>query len=130
MKLPKNLLIISFATVLMTSCANYSFIKTGIDETNFQPREKDAPVSIITSLPEDREYVEIGICKGTAPGGGLLIDETSRAIKQLKKCARNNGGNAILLTGDSESGFVTDWGESQETVKASGIVYYVYPKEE
>lgn len=116
-------------TLLFTGCANYRFIKTGLDQTNFSPREKDCSVSIITSLPTDRKYVEIGICKGTAPGGGMISDRTHKAIEQVKKCACENGGNAVLLSSGNEGGYLTDFGYSQQVVKASGTVYYIYPKE-
>ena len=116
-----------FSTVLvLTSCANSRFIQKGFNTQALPPLDKNAPVSIITSIPKNAtKVVELGMCKGTAPGGGIISDRTHKAVDQLKKCAREHGGNAIMLGGNSEGGYYTDMGYSQQVAKAQGTVYYI-----
>ncbi len=110
-----------------SSCSNYNFIRTGLDNTRYPPQPANCDVIVLTSLPTDRAYTEIGICKGTAPGGGMVSDRTHAAIKQLKRCACANGGNAILLNNTDEGGYFTEFGYSQQVAKASGRVFYIHP---
>ena len=117
---------ILLGTLLLTSCANSRFIQTGFNTQALPPLDKNAPVSVITSVPKNAtKVVELGLCKGTAPGGGIISDRTHKAIEQLKKCARENGGNAIILCGNSEGGYYTEIGYSQQVAKAQGMVYYI-----
>lgn len=116
------------ALIATSSCASYRFTKTGFDDGKFNRRPLDCDITVLTSLPTDREYVEIGLCDGKSPGGGVLVDKSPKAIEQLKKCACENGGNALLLRDNKENGGLTSFGYSQQVVKASGVVYYVYPK--
>ena len=114
------------AIFALTSCANSRFIQTGFNSQPLPPLSKDAPVSIITEIPKNAsKVIELGICKGTAPGGGIISDRTHKAIDQLKKCARENGGNAIMLGSNDEGGVFTDMGYSQQVAKAQGKVYYI-----
>ncbi|UAB84990.1 hypothetical protein INR75_02875 [Zunongwangia sp. SCSIO 43204] len=118
------LLIILFSTL---SCGTTQFIKTGFDETSVMPAlPEDAKVSIITELPENaKRIVEIGICKGSVPGGGMIKDRSDKAIEKLKECARKNGGNAILLKESQDGGFYTTFGYSQQVAKAQGQIYFI-----
>ena len=121
----KKVFTISIALTLI-SCANSRFIQTGFNSQPLPPLDKNAPVSVITSIPKNAtKVVELGMCKGTAPGGGIISDRTHKAIEQLKKCARENGGNAVILGGNTEGGYYTDMGYSQQVAKAQGMVYYI-----
>jgi hypothetical protein len=124
----KQLVFIICLLALLSSCSNYNFIRTGLDNTQFAPQPANCDVIVLTSLPTDRVYTEIGICKGTVPGGGMVSDRTHAAIKQLKRCACANGGNAILLNNTDEGGYFTEFGYSQQVAKASGRVFYIHPK--
>ncbi len=59
----------------------------------------------------------------------MISDKTPEAILELQKCACQNGGNAIVYAGDSESGIHTGFGYSQQHIKARATVLFVYPKE-
>ena len=91
------------------------------DET-FAAKEKDCPIRVLTSLPEEGTYTEIGICNGSAPGGGMVSDRSHKAIDQLKKCACENGGDAIVIIEQDDRGNSSGFGYSQQTVKARSIV--------
>lgn len=112
--------------LFLTGCANFKFIKTGFQTENLSPLGENAEVYVITSIPKDAsKVIELGICKGTAPGGGVISDRTDKAIDQLKKCARLNGGNAIILGSNSEGGYLSEIGYSQQVAKAQGVIYYI-----
>jgi hypothetical protein len=120
----KNLLLL-FTVVLLIGCANSRFIPTGFDDSNQRAAlAEDTRVSVITELPEDaKKIVEIGICKGTVPGGGLFTDRTHKAVEKIKDCARENGGNAIILDRTADAGY--DNINGQQTAKAQGRIYYI-----
>lgn len=121
----KKLFLLSTIFIL-TSCANSRFIQTGFNSQKLAPLDKNAPIAVLTSIPKNAtKVIEIGICKGTAPGGGIISDRTHKAIEQLKKCARENGGNAIILENNNEGGYLTEFGYSQQVAKAQGKIYYI-----
>ena len=88
------------------------------------PLPENTNVAIITELPEDaKKIIEIGICKGTVPGGGVFSDRTNKAIEKIEDCARKNGGNAIILDRSADDGYYNQNG--QQTAKAQGRIYYI-----
>ena len=106
---------------LFSSCATYSFVKSGTEEA-FPPNPEDCKIDILTTLPQ-RPMVEVGLCFGQTPGGGIITDKTPEAIEQLKKCACANGGDAVLLLTGDQGGVFTDLGYSQQVVRMTGKVY-------
>ena len=78
-----------------------------------------------------------------SPGKAEIIEkpQTSSSLrgKSLSsyRCVGNgaitptckNGGNAMVFLGDSEAGFHSGFGYSQQRVKARAIVLFVFPKE-
>jgi hypothetical protein len=109
-------------------CTSTSFTRTGFDTAPpRQPGERCQAV-VLQRPPSDRQFIELGFCSTSMPGGGIVTDKTPEAIKELQDCACKNGGNAIVYFGDSESGYHTGVGYSQQHVKARASVLYVYPK--
>lgn len=121
----KFILLLTVFTAL--SCSTSKFIKTGFDDSNVRSSlPETASVAIITELPSNaKKIVEIGICKGQVPGGGVFSDRTDKAIEKIKSCARKNGGNAIILDKNEDGGLFTEFGYSQQVAKAQGRVYYI-----
>ncbi len=114
--------------ISFTSCSHYRFIKTDTTQETFLKREKKCPIAVLTEFPTDKKYVQLGLCNGTAPGGGIISDKTHKAINQLKKCACANGGNTIVLQDVKEEGYVmSGFGYSQQSAKARAYILYVYP---
>lgn len=121
----KKLLFI-LLTVSLLSCSTSKFIKTGFNNEARTAMPDEASVTVITELPKDaKKIVEIGICKGSVPGGGVFSDRTHKAIEKIKDCARENGGNVILLDRNEDGGIFTELGYSQQVAKAQGKVYYI-----
>jgi hypothetical protein len=117
------------ATLLgMTACTSTNFTRTGFDSPPVSI--SSGPIVVLEHFPTDRKYVEIGFCTTSVPGGGIIKDNTPNAIRELQECARRNGGNAIVFSGDGESGIHTGFGYSQQRVKARATVIYVFPKSE
>ena len=112
---------------LAPACTSTNFIKTGFETA---PPRPPGPCSatVLQDFPADRQYVELGLCTTSMPGGGLIADKTPKAVQELQECACKNGGNAIVLLGSGDSGYQTTFGYSQQTVKASAKVLFVFPK--
>ncbi|MDC9563921.1 MULTISPECIES: hypothetical protein [unclassified Pseudoalteromonas] len=108
-------------SLALSACAGHEFIKTG-ESQNYTAKNEDCGVTIFRAPPRGKQYQELGICMASAPGGGIISDNTPDAIRELQKCACLQGADAIVLSGISEAGavgFVT--GPSQQKVKATGI---------
>jgi hypothetical protein len=108
-------------------CAHTHFERTG---SNPPPPRPPGPCSalVFEEPPADRKFVEIGICMTSAPGSEPLAENSPSTIQDLKLCACQNGGNAILLKKDSEAGAVTKAG-SKQAIRGRATVLLVYPKE-
>jgi len=116
-------LILLLSVISLTSCASYNFMETGLNDKKFASQNEDCPIKVLTEIPEGLKYSEIGFCRGKAPGGGIIADYTHKAIEQLKKCACENGGNAILLKGYDDKGYSTlFFGYIQATARASAVI--------
>ena len=84
--------------ILISGCATASFTQTGQTFAKYE-----GPVRVLTEVPENTEYVEIGIV--SSKGGSIHNDVD--LIKALQKKAAKNGANAILLATNRETqGFV------------------------
>lgn len=112
----------------LCGCAGHTFTKTGFNTSPIDPQPEHCEIVVLQSFPIDRECIELGFCHASVPGGGLIRDATPDVIKELKKCACLNGGNAIIMATDSEAGIMTAFGYSQQKVKARATVIFVYPK--
>ncbi len=105
----------------LAGCATYSFIQTGLSGP-FPPKDKSCAIDVLTSVP-DRPVIEVGICHGQAPGGGIISDNTPDAIEQVKRCACQNGGDAIvLLNTGSTASVMTGFGASQQQIRIPATV--------
>ena len=112
---------IAILALSLTACASHEFIKTGESQAH-AAKPADCGATIYRTPPTDKQYQELGICMASAPGGDIMSDNTPDAIRELKKCACLQGGDAIILGGTSESGMVgAVTGSSQQQVKASGV---------
>src|SRR5262245_5392044 len=118
-----------FLLAATVACTSTSFTRTGFDSPPPRPPGPCSAV-VLQHPPTDRRYVEIGFCTTAVPGGGVITDNTPKAIRELQECACQNGGNAILFHGEGESGMQSAFGYSQQRVKAHATVLYVYPKQE
>lgn len=108
-------------------CAHTHFERTG---PNPPPPRPPGPCSalVFEEPPADRKYVEIGICMTSAPGAEPLVENSPSTIQDLKRCACENGGNAILLRKDSEWGGMTKAGSKQSTM-GRATVLLLFPRE-
>ena len=112
---------IAMLALSLTACASHEFIKTGESQAH-AAKPADCGATIYRTPPTDKQYQELGICMASAPGGGIVSDNTPDAIRELQKCACLQGGDTIILGGTSESGMVgAVTGSSQQQVKASGV---------
>lgn len=108
------------------SCSTAKFVATGMTDSKKLALSPNSKVYVITEIPKEaKKVLELGICYATVPGGGIVTDNTDKAIEKLKQCARENGGNAILLKNNKEGGYHTAFGYSQQTAKAEALVYYI-----
>jgi|SRR5690606_16823782 len=120
-----KLSILAACLLLISSCSTTNFIKTGTNPQTYTI-VGETNVFVLTELPKDAKTVEeVGICSCAVPGGGVIRDNTHKAIANLKKCALKNGGNAIVLKNGDERGFNSVFGYSQQRAKAEAIVYYI-----
>lgn len=119
--------LIYIGSLLALSCSSAKLVPTGFNTIKLPPLAYDTPVAIITELPKNAKVVkEIGLAITSVPGGGIVTDNTAKAINALKNVARKNGGNAVLLSKDNkEGGYNTSIGYSQQVAKAQGMVYYI-----
>lgn len=78
---------------IISSCASYSFIKTGQDQ-NYPSKPTDCTIQLVTELPSVK-LVEIGVCTGES--FNELKNRTEDATEKLKECGCINGGDLILL---------------------------------
>lgn len=124
----KRALLVMLALVL-PGCTSTSFTRTGFDAP---PPRQPGPCSavVLQHEPSDRKFIEIGFCTTSVPGGGVITDNTPNAIAELRQCACQNGGNAIVFHGEGESGVHTGFGYSQQRVKAHATVLFVFPKDQ
>jgi len=123
-----RIVMMSSLALLLLGCTSTSFTRTGFDSPPAPPSSPCQAV-ILQNPPTDRKFVELGFCITSVPGGGIITDNTSKAIAELQECTCKNGGNALVFLGDSESGFHSGLGYSQQRVKARAIVLFVFPKE-
>ena len=122
-------LVCVFALVLLfLGCTSTSFTRTGFDLPPAPPPFPCQAV-VLQNPPSDRKFIELGFCITSVPGGGIITDNTPKAITELQECACKNGGNAMVFLGDSEAGLHSAFGYSQQRVKARAIVLFVLPKE-
>jgi len=128
----KKFLIVSISFIL--GCAamvpHHTFTKTGFTEIREPcPDTDNYEIVVLTRLPSDLEYDELGICNAYAPGGGLIADNTPMMIKELKKCACLNGGNAIAFSmNDIKSTGLHGMEASQQKIEGFGTVLFVRTK--
>ena len=122
------IVIASILALLLLGCTSTSFTRTGFDLPPAPPPSPCQAV-VLQNPPSDRKFVELGFCITSVPGGGIITDNTPKAIAELQECTCKNGGNAMVFLGDSESGFHSGFGYSQQRVKARAIVLFVFPKE-
>jgi hypothetical protein len=114
----------------VAACTSTNFTRTGFEAA--PPRQPGEPCQavVLQRPPSDRQFIELDFCTTSMPGGGVITDKTPAAIKELQDCACQNGGNAIVYFGDSESGIHSGLGYSQQHIKARASVLYVYPKQQ
>ena len=124
----RRIVLVSALALLFPGCTSTSFTRTGFDLPPVPPPSPCQAV-VLQNPPSDRKFVELGFCITSVPGGGIITDNTPKAIAELQECACKNGGNAMVFLGDSESGFHSGFGYSQQRVKARAIVLFVFPKE-
>jgi hypothetical protein len=144
-------LLLCLTIVFFSSCGGYKFQKS---ETVVSPLPTIAKarvykatsveqVTVLQDFPTDKRYAIIGKCSGTAYNGGKRgKDGSYDAFKRLKKCACENGGNAIVLTdkeevidpysntsipnsANSTTPFNLSQGPRQVKVKITGYVIYM-----
>lgn len=119
--------VISFIILfLLLGCSTSRFIPTGLNTEKRAPLPIDTKFYVLNELPkESKKIEEIGNCYCSVPGGGMITDNTHKAVAKLKTCALKSGGNAILLKDTKEKGYSTGFGYSQQTARAEAIVYYI-----
>ncbi len=68
-----------------SACTSTSFTRTGFDSA---PARQPGPCSaVVLEHPStERKYVEIGFCTTSVPGGGVITDNTPKAIRELQEC--------------------------------------------
>lgn len=119
---------IMLAIFLLWGCARHTFTKTGFSTSPISPKPSHCEIVVLQGFPADRKYIELGFCHASVPGGGVIRDATPDVIRELKKCACLNGGNAIVMGTENETGILTIFGYSQQRVKLRATIIYVYPK--
>lgn len=83
-----TLVLLSFAALFLYGCATSKFTQTG----EIYPAY-NGPIKVLTELPKDLAYVEIG---WVASSGGN-IHEWTDLIEAMQKKAATKGANAIVL---------------------------------
>jgi hypothetical protein len=86
-------------TLALASCSSATFTQTGDDPR--EPLSKGCSVAVLSEIPEDHAFDEVGTCTVAGPAGTPLTD---RDIEKLRQCACKGGGNAILLPQGRASG--------------------------
>ena len=121
----KQTLLIITSLMLVVGCSQHSFTKTSFTQPR-APQMENCTIVVLQRFPVDMEYEELGICHASVPGGGIIADNTPKAINELKKCACLNGGNAIVMRpGNIKSTGLSGMEFSQQKVEASATVIYV-----
>lgn len=106
---------------LLSGCTSHEFIKTGAHD-GYQPKHENCGAHIFRSAPKGQDFIELGLCMATSPGGGVISDNTPDAVRELQKCTCLQGGDAVILQNMSENGTVgSAFGTSQQQVKVTGI---------
>src|SRR5262245_20091543 len=100
----------------MVGCGSRSyFVPTGdasAPGTLPPPHPKLCTATVLQRLPTAQRYIELGTCTAIVPGGGTVRDITGDAIMKLQKCTCEHSGNALLIQGNKEKGYVTAFGYS------------------
>jgi hypothetical protein len=94
----KKIISLSLFLVFMIglgSCTSYTFIKTGTAQ-HLAPQDEDCPIVVYNSMGPEIKYQDIGICIARSPDY-MMMDNTEKAIEQVKACACEKGGNALFI---------------------------------
>lgn len=114
-------LLLAAAFLSLQGCASHEFIKIG-DHNGYKPKSENCEIHILRAEPKNKDFIELGLCMASAPGGGVISDNTPDAIVELQKCSCLQGGDAVILQDISENGITgSAFGSSQQQVKATGI---------
>lgn len=120
MKALQSTLLLTLAVGALQGCSSHRFVPTG-DAHREASNGLQCGATVYRQLPAT-PYRELGLCYAKVPGGGIIGDKTPEAIEELQKCACEAGGDAVVIQGTNDQGFMTQYGSSQQTVKAEGIV--------
>lgn len=105
----------------LTACASSDFIAN--DGRARAPLPEGCPMRML-SAPPATPYTELGMCSSKASGGGAFMDFSEKALVELKRCACEAGGNAVVIVDQGDTGFLG----SQQRVRATGSVLWVEPQ--
>lgn len=119
MKVLQSFTSVCILMAALQGCSSHRFIPTG-DSPREASKGPECGAAVLRQMPTT-PYRELGLCYAKVPGGGIVGDKTPEAIEELQKCACEAGGDAVVLQGTNDQGFMTQYGSSQQTVKAEGI---------
>ncbi len=102
--------------------AKHGFIASGMMQAKRSPKPLTCDIRVLTALPPADSYSELGLCTATATGGGAISDKTPDAVVELKRCACEHGGDAIVVGKLGSEGYGSIFGYSQQGVSATGVV--------
>ena len=105
----------------LAGCASSNYMPNAGKERT--PLPEGCPVQMLSTAPKG-EFVELGVCSAKASGGGAFMDFSEKALVELRRCACQAGGNAVLVMSQGDTGFLG----SQQRVRATGSVLWIPPE--
>jgi hypothetical protein len=119
--------LVSCLTLLALGCAGTSFTREGLEEPP-PPPQSPCQVTVFQHVPRGDTFTELGQCSVSIYGGGILFDNSPRAVKKLQECACEQGGNAIVLLDNFQAGANTMMKYAERRIRARASVLLVAPK--
>lgn len=120
MKALQATLLLTLAVGALQGCSSHRFVPTG-DSPREASKGPECGATVLRQLPTT-PHRELGLCYAKVPGGGMISDNTPEAIEELQRCACEAGGDAVVLQGSNDQGSATQYGMTQQEVKAQGVV--------
>jgi hypothetical protein len=121
------IVLISSLTLFALGCSSTSFTREGL-EAQPPPPQSPCQITVLQHTPSGGNFTELGQCAVSIYGGGILFDNSSTAIKKLKECACEHGGNTIVLLDNFEAGANTRLKYTQRRISVRASVLLVAPK--